>query len=217
MHSDLEDGFSAFSTAEISKLQAELGAKESDVRDWEKIKNFIESNFVDIALQELSKHAVASDLELARSYLNWKGRIRAGAVEIIRNFGDESDVDLLAEAAEKSHGQVAEDAAEAAIELSKDNWDLFGRFLSGGNSGICKIAVRKLKESPGLADLEELEKLLLDESAIVRMSAVEVVVSLLDDKKILELLERYAESIYYYDVSTYLDKALYAPKAWQVV
>ena len=99
---------------------------------------FIEKRYRCAALSVLAVHGAAEDLDVARSAISSEDRDnRKAALQIISRWGGETDVRGLVQLASDDFGDVAMDAASAALRLSTDPWAAATQFPSAGSGTVC--------------------------------------------------------------------------------
>ena len=245
MRKDLTDGFQMRRNADKERLKAELVAQvtqddatvahlvKSDpvnmqlyrdavgeaVKKLSKHDECVEDQYRRAALSVFAVHGAAEDVEGARSAMSSNDRdTRKAALQIISQWGDETDVRRLVRLASDDFGDVAVDAAAAALRLSKDQWAAAIQFLERGERPFVEVGLKALGGHSDLSDRwSDLEPLLSSTHSVVRSGVVRLLATILDTVKLETIMERYLSSpTYYYNVVAGLDRELYGPGPWKL-
>ena len=203
---------------EAAKAVAEEAAEgtfEEHVRKWDKLDGFVKGQFAAAGLRVLEECGDRGDLELARFYTeSEEEEVRGVVVELLRRWGNGSDVEWLVAIGKASIGAMSEKAGRAAIELSGNPRQLVGRFLCSESPSLAEAALGMLEADGSLELPEECEQLLASDSPRVRSGLTRILVGRWNRNDVRGLLDRYIDrGIYYYDVVADLDRALYGPGA----
>ena len=201
---------------EAAKAVAEEAAESTFkelVSKWAKLDGFVNGRFAAAGLRVLEECGNRGDLELARFYTeSEEEEVRGVVVELLRKWGNGSDVEWLVASAKASIGAMSEKAGRAAIELSGNSRQLVGRFLCSESPGLAEAALGMLEADGSLELPEECEQLLETDSPMVRSGLTRILVGRWNRNDVRDLLDRYiGRGIYYYDVVAALDRALYGP------
>jgi len=184
--------------------------EESANQEAERVK----SKYIAAALAGIAQHGEAHDVQFGRHYLSRDDySVRVEAVEVIKKFGDEDDIQALIDLAKTKEGVLQESAARVALDLSSDFKETARSLLSGANEDLARVVVSYLtNEQDEAATAKFLEPLLLEKNDVVRRKVMAFFIKKFKEGELESLLGRYTDQqTYYYDVVCWLDKVLYAP------
>ena len=204
---------------EATKAAAEAAAEsalEKHVGQSTELDGFVKGRFAVAGLRVLGELGDRRDVELVRVYAESEvEEVRSVVVELLRKWGDGSDVNrLIAISTASIVGATSEKAGRAAIELSDSPRQLVGRFLCSESPSLAEAALEILEADKSLELPEECEQLLASDSQRVRLGLAGILVERWNQNSLRSLLDRYINrGTYYYDVVTDLDRALYSPEA----
>ena len=176
--------------------------------------NGIKKKYLAAALAGIVQNGEAKDIHYGRKCLSIdEYDVRVEAAKVIEQFGDEDDNQALIDLAKKTEGVLQELAAKAALKHSSDMFDTAAALLPGAKDELAGIVVQYLlahRESAATQDF--LERMLLENSDVVRRKSVAFLAAANEEVDLEKLLHRYiAQPTYYYDVVCWLDRILYAP------
>jgi len=217
---DLADGFKRFKEESMQRAEKGYPGTWEPVRvQWEKLGEFITSQFTESALIGLAKHAQAIDAELARPYLaNSNGSIRRAAVSIISKVGSWDDVPALLHIAKETYGEVGKEAAVAALNLSLDPSEVAKDLLLSSKGELMKLGYSWML-GQNSDEARAFFKAELDSSDETnRARALNYFSKRLQRKDLESMLTAYIENnTYYYNVVAWLDRLLYSPSVFKAM
>jgi hypothetical protein len=174
----------------------------------------VKSKYIAAALAGVAQNGESDDIVFGRKYLSRDDYdIRVEAVEVIKRFGDEDDIQGLINLAKSTEGILQESAALAALKLSPDVKETARALLLEPKEDLVSAVAGYLTDEQDAAAMSAFfESLLREESDIVRRKVVAFFAKKFTEEELQELLGRYTSRLpYYYDVVCWLDKILYAP------
>lgn len=189
--------------------EKELTPEDSAKSDTEEVK----SKYIAAALAGIARNGEPDDIIFGRRYLKRdEYDVLVEAVEIIKRFGDEDDIQNLINVVKKKEGVLQVSAALTALRLSPDVKETARALLLAAKEDLASVVIGYLADEQDVGAISEfLEPLLLEESDIVRRKVVAFFAKKFTKEELEELLGRYTTQAYYYDVVCWLDKVLYAP------
>ncbi len=185
------------------------------IRQTEKFEDFIREQFTAAALRILAAIGDASDLPLARDHLLSGKLIRPmGAVEIVRKYGGDADVEALIKLTRDTYSEQRVASATAALEVSVDKLAAIRSLLSIGESAVAAIALRYAVDHLEKDAAQEIAReALSSKDTGTRQEATAVLVRVSERDELERELAAYQhEGPYYYNVVCWLDRVLYAPE-----
>ncbi|MDX6624225.1 MAG: hypothetical protein QOE75_2157 [Solirubrobacterales bacterium] len=204
---------------DITKNQSqEIEKKVSSSLDkyldnWSSLSAFFLKRFQIAALSVLADDPGPKDVRFGRRFLgDGNHDIASLAIKILRERGEDSDVQSLVSLASSSWREVRCDAASAALELAREPRSVAFELLDAPNADVVRIALQGLRGA-GL-DREQIEKiwpLLRNDQMAIRDAATDHIIREGDRQQLQVLLEIYPRDQYYYSVMARVDRALYAP------
>jgi HEAT repeat protein len=174
----------------------------------------IKRKYIAAALAGIIQNGEANDVHYGRKYLSIDDYdVRVEAVKLIEQFGDEDDNQALIDLAKKTEGILQELAAKAALKHSSEFLDTAAALLPGAKEDLAGIVVQYLlAHRESAATREFMERMLLENSDVVRRKSIAFFAQAYEQDDLESLLDRYiAQPTYYYDVICWLDRILYAP------
>jgi HEAT repeat protein len=193
-----------------NKKEKERMPEESAKSETESVK----SKYIAAALAGIAQNGEADDIVFGRKYLSRDDYdVRVEAVELIKRFGDEDDIQDLINVAKSTEGILQESSALAALKLSPDVKETARALLLEAKEDLASAVVGYLTGEQDAAAMSAfLEPLLREEHDIVRRKVTAFFARKFPKEELEELLGRYTSQLpYYYDVVCWLDKILYAP------
>jgi HEAT repeat protein len=213
---DIEDGFARIRQQSIEERRSKFGEGfvEETVKAFDKYEDFIRSQFTEAALSGLVANGDRSDVRFGRQYLgNDRQAIKLDAVRIVSKFGTEEDVASLLDIWRDSWGDARDEAGSAALRLSKRPFEVAQELIRGSHQSAVREGFDWLYRQDSAEVMDLFAELLESESAIDRERALYFFSKRIDEKGLTDLLEgQFDKETYYYNVVTWLDKLLYAPK-----
>ncbi len=191
-------------------LDAEL--VERHLKELAKYDEFITRMFTAATLTALAKEPATADVVIARPFLK-DDLAHAAALRIVSSKGTALDVNDLIEIARTNYGAERKVALEGVQRLAADRLDTAKTLLALEGWEMHRAALSLV---PSLSDqdaLPLLQELLSHESANVRIVAVGQLRARRDDVQLVDLLRKYTDfGTYFYNVVTWLDRLIYAPR-----
>jgi HEAT repeat protein len=215
LREDLAGEFRKLEEAWARSFQARSGAPMTEV--WpEDLRDFVRNRYISEAFSVLADNASVGDLDIARKYLqsgNIADSIAAPLISIFRKFGSSRDAENLVEFSRTAtEGRAKRLAIDAALLLSDEGTKLASTFLENDDQVVRNSAVRYLKrqEWPKIADV--VNEMLLSEHDNIRLVGAALIIKNYDSDQLESLLRSYlGNEVYYYDVVTYVDRAIHSP------
>lgn len=210
---NLEDGFRPMREQWLSSIEKQFGVVgRSEMEELiRSLDQFIADRFAETALLALIGRAEVTDAVHAARYLNSQNQdTQLAAIQLLRAHGQDVHAPALRELAVQASGRVKAAAGAAAIVLAPE--DTFQQFAESGDETLVALALSYAAKYR--SDLvEHIWSLLNDDEGTIRAVAAGYCVSMLEDEDLEVLLNEYiAQDSYYYNIVTWLDRALYAPE-----
>jgi HEAT repeat protein len=213
---DLENGFARVRQGSIEAIRSELGDDfvNRTIEGFSNVEDFIRSQFAEAALSGLVANGEPSDIHFGRQYLgNDRQPIKLEAVRIVSKFGTEEDVPSLLEIWRDSWGEARDEAGSAALRLSKRPLEVAQELIRSTHQSAVQEGFDWLYGQDSAEAMDLFAELLESENATERERAVYFFSKWLDRESLADLLEgQFEKETYYYNVVTWLDRLLYAPK-----
>ena len=195
----LEKGYGAAAAAKLKQQFANLN-------------DFIAQQFSEKAMAVLASDSTWEDVPIARKLLSNDGT-RSSALEIIASNGDSSDVEQLLEIGRTSFGDDRSTALRGIRRLTSDKLATAKVLITGEGRELRRAGLALVRDVEDPDALRFLHELMSHDDEEVRVVAVGLVRSRLDQAQLLEFLRAYiAKGTYYYNVVTWVDRLLYAPE-----
>lgn len=177
------------------------------------------ADFTVVALSALANAGSISDRELVRPFLDSKTeRIRIAAVTALRRVGQPQDKDMLLRIAEAATAELAVEAAKTALILAPGETGSAGSLLKSSKPALVKLAILSLINLDPKYVWPNLQDRLYDEDDEIRQLTCAYVVKKFSLRRLVKLLEAYlARDRYFYNVTYFLDRAIYAPPPFRKV
>lgn len=217
---DLNDSFAKFQQRSLDLMGVE-NEQERDkmVADWAELESWLNARYAAAAFEGLAAHGSKRDAALARRYLKSVPndyqtiKARVQSLRVLARFGTANDVKMLMRLAQDgnvSGSDVNKAAADAALSLSPSVEGAAGVFLQNKDHDLVQRALKALwTEEVGVV-LPHVEPL-LRENSWTRHAALFYVARKCTSEQLEQLLVRYREDRYFYDVVCCIDQVLYAP------
>jgi hypothetical protein len=188
---------------------------ELDQMGWESdTVDFVKAKMIKAALAGLAENGNKSDLKYGRRFIGKTRHNTADpeAVKLVVKYGDVSDVERLLEVALADASETRRIALEGALKLADDKIAVLEIMLRGGDGETVGKAAEKL----WVLDKERVREIsrakLNEDDSGERLVGLAILVKFYEEADLELILNEYiATSPHYYNVVTWLDKALYAP------
>lgn len=222
-----EDAWSAFSTILANQQPGRL-------------ERFTRDEYISWGLRALAITPEPSDAALARKYLlldplidppKWNLDARLGssaasdfsdretrfvdrlpAISILQRFGNQQDVNALLIIAERGPEAERIAAATAALVLDAACEPTLTRLVGSDKPRLVSTALAFVQAHWDENWMGVLCRLLRDQRAEVRLSALAVISQRSDKARLEDLARTYRADAYYYDVGGWLDRLVYSPE-----
>lgn len=158
---------------------------------------------------------------IARRYLTTysysDSEILASAVEIVAQHGNQDDSLILFEIAKNSYSDMNRIAATGALRLDKNNeMKIIEKFLQSKDAMFVGMVLKHCFENAIQLNLDEVKAMLYIDNTEIRTYVLAYLTNILSETELEQLLAEYSSAGgYYYNVITWLDRWLYAPKELQ--
>jgi hypothetical protein len=216
LRSDLQNGFAKIKQWSIDKIRSRFG--DDGVNEIEEkfkpLDDFIRSQFVECVLNALAVHGQPSDIQFGREYLTSDSiSVKLAAVRIVCRFGTVDDSATLLQIANDAWGEVRDEAGLGALRLSPHPFAVAKDLVKNQSDKLVQAGFKWLY-SQGSKEVENFFKALLNsESDVNRVRSVYYFSKHLRRKALAHLLEdQFEKTPCYYNVVTWLDRLLYAPR-----
>ena len=215
IRSDLNQNFESLRKESESRFINQYGeGAELYLKNLEdKTIQFLKDRFVSAALEGLSKNGKKSDIKFARKYLNNTDFNIAdnSAIEIIRKYGDSSDVESLLRSSSNTYGETSRNAAEVAYLYTSNKGNFIKRMLSSENSNFVDIGLKILSKSKIPNKIKIAKTLLKNDKDEIRIKGLSIIFKKYSIKELEKFLTDYTkQKTYYYNVVTWIDRCLYS-------
>ena len=175
-------------------------------------RDLIVTTFSEKALKGLALNPTPEDAPIARKMLSEFGT-RSSAMRILALAGSKQDLGLLVKAAETCFGDERARALAAVSRINNDARLTFDTLFSSDSIELKRFAVWLLPDIRERDAREISTSLLLHSDEQVRLGAVVYLGKILPRLAAEQLLDRYLQNDkYYYNVVTWLDRFVYAPR-----
>jgi hypothetical protein len=174
-------------------------------------KDFIGSLYICGALEGLARNGKSKDIVYGRKYLSHPDVfVRFAATQLIRRFGNQSDLQAIVETAQSGlYSSLSEFATDTALHISRDKVKTAGILLNLNEPSIAKVVFRFLIENE--LYLDSAKELLRSPNDKVRLQALAYLQKQKTGEELEVILSEYnSQNSYYYNVVCYLDRILYA-------
>ncbi len=216
IRADLDTDFMRIRQHSIEKLKQSIGpeAAEQIIQRFSKLDNFIQSQYVEAALTALANHGAPDDIRFGRQYLTSTYQsVKLAAVRIVCRFGTAEDYEKLLDMAKTDWGEVRDEAGIGALRLSPTRFETARELTQSQSEPVVRAAFDWLYAQPSKAAKEFFEKLLSSESDKDRVRAVYYFSKHLSKTRLESMLKgQLKQERYYYNVVTWFDRLLYAPR-----
>lgn len=212
---DLNDEFEGLRKESESMLRNKYGdVAESIYKGWDDDTiTYVKSGFISAAIDGLAVHGKKSDLKYARKYIcNTRHNVAdEGAIQILKKYGNSSDVDILLKAASNAYGKTKIEALETAYKISSNKARFLNQLFEMEDEKTTSIAI-KILSSNILPNKSEIAKSLLkSKNDDNRMKGLSIYLKNQTLKEIESFLSEYlAQETYYYNIISWVDKLLYS-------
>lgn len=212
---DLNDEFEGLRKESESMLRNKYGdVAESIYKGWDDDTiTYVKSGFISAAIDGLAVHGKKSDLKYARKYIcNTRHNVAdEGAIQILKKYGNSSDVDILLKAASNAYGKTKIEALETAYKISSNKAGFLNQLFEMEDEKTTSIAI-KILSSNILPNKSEIAKSLLkSKNDDNRMKGLSIYLKNQTLKEIESFLSEYlAQETYYYNIISWVDKLLYS-------
>jgi HEAT repeat protein len=214
LRADLENGFKYIKEKSIARLRLKFGEQEGNkiAEEWNRLDDFIRSQFTRSALLGLAENAQPSDSALARPYLEHANNLlRDPAVAIISKVGGPEDVSILLKIAKEAYGDVRQEAASAALRLSPKPVEVAHALTESQGAEVVKIAFNWLFGENSGEVKKIFEELIHSQNDTDRVRALHYLSSRMTRKELEQFLKKYlSRETYYYNIVTWLDRLIYS-------
>jgi HEAT repeat protein len=219
IRSDLDHEFRTLRSESEEQLRAKLGEAAADliIQGWNKVGNFMKSEYISAALAGLVQNGQPEDVRFARKFLGvtYHNIADPEAIRLLRRFGDPSDAEDLLRVASNTYGETKRLAAKTALKLSPGLEGVLPEMLEHNDKEIAAIAAQALLSVQSPQNIELAQRLLLSENAEIRLAGLSVLARHLNHSELEKTLdEYYGNRFYYYNVVTWLDRYLFAPSRY---
>jgi hypothetical protein len=216
---DLQTSFETLKKESTRKIVERFGDTVANVLEQvsNEVNNFRIEILASAAIFVINQHDAKEYIEFVRKYLalcQYDDDLRYQAIEFLSKFGDQSDVDLLAQTAKQTYGAIKLQASKAAIALSSNKSEIAKDFLNSEDKVFIRSAIEGMIYY-NLSDLDEfLVPLLRSSHDFTRLAVTYYFINKLSSEKLGKILDDYLleQAYYYYNVVGWLDKALFAPE-----
>ncbi len=217
LREDLSEGFERLEQEDATEMQTKFGEEQAEIllnSLSDQTKLYTRERYAEAALAGLALHGDGSDAELARAHLTSNPDTCLQAVRVLAKHGEATDADQLLSVAKDAYGELAVEAARAAIFLTPGRWEIVSGFLADGNAELLRAAIESIEAGLVEINWETLETFLYSENASVRVEISRVFIEAKERADLLALITRYSNTrgTHYYDVIAALDRELYAPR-----
>jgi HEAT repeat protein len=216
IRSDLDQEFETLRLESEERLQARYGqdAMLTLQTEYQKVNDYIRAKYISAALAGLAQNGQPEDVRFARKFLGTTLYNIADqeAIRLLARFGDSSDAEKLLRIASSTYGETKRLAAKTALELSPGIEGILPEMLDHDDEEIATIASRALLNVQSPQSVELAQRLLLSESAEIRLNGLSMLVRHYSQSELEKMLDEYYDNrFYYYNVVTWLDRYLFAP------
>lgn len=215
LRADLKDGFERIKNASIEKIRRQYGKEGTDLiaKNWDKLHDFVRSQFAESALLGLAENAQVGDAVLARPYLeNAYSSVREAAVSVLMKIGEVEDVASLLKIAKEGYSDVKTGAAAAALRLSSSPVETARELIDNKSSEVAQIAFNWMFAQESAEVRQIFEELVNSQDDGNRVRALYYLSSRMNATEIEQFLNEYlTKQSYFYNVVTWLDRLLYSP------
>lgn len=183
--------------------------------DAQSIADSRKEDYLTAALAGLVRNGRADDMKFARRLVGTSNEeLRLEVVQLMRRFGDATDVVSLMPIAKSNSGLAQEYAANAALELANDKYVVANELINTRDELLVSIAVVYLTRSqPNAETVKFLLPFLSNADEKIRARVIAYFVHDCSAEELTKILTEYLSTTgtYYYDVVCALDRAIYAP------
>jgi hypothetical protein len=217
VRSDLADGFERVKQRSVEVIESNFGGSDvlKDVVDkFKPLDDFIRSQFAEAALSGLLANGQPSDISFGRQYLTSKDyATKLAAVRIVRKFGTAEDVTALLQISRDDWGDVQDEAGVGALRLATDPFRVARELTQSRSTKLVHAGFEWLYGQGSPEANVFFDQLIEDASDTNRLRSVYYFSKRLKSEELAQLLEaQFDKETYYYNVVTWLDRLLYAPK-----
>lgn len=177
------------------------------------LEEYIQSEFVEAALNGLIVNGCSSDIRFGRQYLKSEDQsTKLAAVRIVSRFGTADDVSELLQISHDDWGDVRDEAGACALRLSTNPFEVARDFTHSASAKLVQAGFGWLYDHASPEVNTFFEELLDDEKDKNRLRSVYYFSKSLKDEELAQILKvQFDNGTYYYNVVTWLDRLLYAP------
>jgi len=212
---DLDDEFEGLRKESESMLRNKYGDVAESIYQGldDDTITYIKSRFISAAIDGLAVHGKKSDLKYARKYIcNTSHNVAdEGAIQILKKYGNSSDVDILLKAASNAYGKTKIEALETAYKLSLNKAGFLNQLFEMEDEKTTSIAIKILSSNILPKKSEIVKSLLKNKNGDNRMKGLSIYLKNQTLKEIESFLSEYiAQETYYYNIISWVDKLLYS-------
>lgn len=212
LYFDLNDNFKTKQEKLLAEMQRKTGQDFKNIlKDYE---DFIRESFIYSALRVILELGDKSDIKYGYKYNHINDyRIQQVTLDIIKKFAtSKKDGLCLYEAFRKKDNYLSKDLMSAALKLII-NKDLVNEILNSNNKDQIGIFIAYALKNKVLLNKKTLVNLLNNPEDEIRKACLIYLINHSTNKSLQKYLSNYyLQQNYYYDVVSYLDLFLYAPK-----
>lgn len=218
---DLEDNFNIKKQSLLNKMAIlEHTTIQVMEKAFEKYNDFIRRSFIQVALKVLLKHKDKRAVKFAYRLVNEDDSSLQGlCYDIIANFGDEKDSTFLFETAKRLNNYQSKQIVVNAMYLDrKRKYNIIEKSLGSENKDITCAALAYCLAKKIKINEEKVISMLHLKDDNVRKHAVVYLIANNSRYKLSRIQKNYYESqTYFYNVVSYLDIFLYAPRKYKQI
>lgn len=173
--------------------------------------DFLKARMAAVILKSLAEKGQPDDIRLARKEYDrsrWIYILGPAVVALVERFGDETDVAAILDIAERLDGEDKRRAVQLAVRLSREKSSL----LQHENIFVRTEAIAALAISDGGRAAEYAKEYLASDREELRKLGVGILIETLSRDELISTLDEYMRRpTYFYNVVTWLDRALFSP------
>lgn len=213
---DLAAGFSRIREESLRRIEAESGPEVARKWEsgWKELGDFVTSQFAEAALLGIAKNGTPGAAEIAKPYLSQDTfGLRGAAVKVVCKFGDSGYAGDLIRIAKETYGERQKETALGALKLSSNPAETAAELLRSDSADLAKVAFSWMLHQDSYDFSDAFRDFLHDEDAGFRLRSLYWLSKRLEKADLEATLAAYVENgTYYYDIVTWLDRLLYAPR-----
>lgn len=214
LRQDLSNDFESLIETSKQRLISKFGEHaDKIIKDFnEGLMSFMKETLKSSAFKGLLKSPMPSDIDFARNLLLQAkyGDTCTSAIQLIKMYGDESDIDPLIIKAKQLYGESKKLCVDVAIKLSLSRRTFIEHTIQLEDKSIAEIAAENIAQLERTDKIDVSKSSLYSEHDRVRKISAQLLTELIGKTQIEELLNDYIESgRYFYDVVKIFDEHLY--------